>query len=262
MKQLVAKRWPRVTVLVLTGLSAYACSGDRVGGSGSDADHLGVPLSSELVLGADYDAPPEYQLAEVRDLLPLSDGSVWVLDRWGPVEMMQFSIRRFDAQGRFTGFVSSMGDGPGEFRIPQALVELSDGRVLLRDQRRPERLTIFSADGVLDEEVRTEHGFAPAVNGTAVVDDLGRIWLWSSTQARPGPNRPPAFWAIVGSDGALLDTIHPPALPVLNDERLAWVSDDGRGILVSLRSATRRVASSERNAQESRQAPADEGCAG
>jgi hypothetical protein len=32
----------------------------------------------------------------------------------------------------------------------------------------------------------------------------------------------------VGSDGALLDTIHPPALPVLNDERLAWVSDDGR----------------------------------
>lgn len=73
-----------------------------------------------------------------------------------------------------------------------------------------------------------EHGFAPAGNGAAMVDDLGRIWLWSSAQARPGPNRPPPVWAIVGSDGVLLDTIYPSALPVLNDERLAWVSDDGR----------------------------------
>lgn len=62
-----------------------------------------------------------------------------------------------------------------------------------------------------------------------MVDDLGRIWLWSSTQAPPGPNRPPPVWAIVGSDGVLLDTIHPPpAPPVPSDDRLVWVSDDGR----------------------------------
>jgi hypothetical protein len=219
--------WPRATVFALAALaalSAWACSGDRAGGSGTDADHRGVLLSSDLVLGADHDAPPEYQFSGIRRLLPHSDGSLWVLDSWGPFDM-QSSIRRFDAHGTFLGYVSSGGGGPGEFLIPQSLVELSDGRVLLTDQRRPNRLTVFSADGVVDEEIRTEHGFTPV--GGAVVDDRGRIWLLSSTQPRPGPNRPPSFWMIVGTDGVLIDTIHPPVLPVLNEERLAWVSDDG-----------------------------------
>jgi hypothetical protein len=147
------------------GATAVACSGDHVGDGGTDADHRGVLLTSDLVLGADHDAPPDYQFVDIQALLPLSDGSVWVLDRWGSIVMMQSSVRRFDAQGRFMGYVSSMGDGPGEFRILQGLAELSDGRVLLRDQRRHELLNLFSADGVLDEVVRMEHGFAAVATG-------------------------------------------------------------------------------------------------
>jgi hypothetical protein len=71
-------------------------------------------------------------------------------------------------------------------------------------------------------------GLRPSLPGGVTVDDLGRIWLMSSTVGRPGPNRPPSFWAIVGTDGVLLDMIDPPpALPALSDERLVWVSDDG-----------------------------------
>lgn len=80
-----------------------------------------------------------YQFGSVRDILPLRDSRIAVLD--GSAD----EIRLFDSNGQFSRAVGRQGDGPGEFRDPFNLYAYrGDSLAVWDDWLR--RLSIFDHD--------------------------------------------------------------------------------------------------------------------
>jgi hypothetical protein len=106
-----------------------------------------------LRLGA-VDGPTEEQFGSVRDLAPLSDGGVAVLDGQAA------EIRMFAADGTFRKTVAKRGEGPGELSFPSAVASLAGDTLAVFDSRSA-RLTRFAPDGTLGrvETLQTE-GYA------------------------------------------------------------------------------------------------------
>lgn len=97
--------------------------------------------TAELRLGAPTAQPTE-QFGAVRDVVPLSDGGIAVLDEQGA------EVRLFGPDGQYRGTLGSKGDGPGEFRSPIALVSLPGDTIAVFDPV-PRRITRFGPDGSL-----------------------------------------------------------------------------------------------------------------
>lgn len=224
MREISSLRW----VACVAFLTSVVACGDKASGPTSRAaTPVASSLESDLTIGAELDAPPEYQFVAVETVLELDDGSFWVIDG----SDNEAEIRRYGPDGQFAGMVSRYGNGPGEFRRPRSLAELPDGRVVLNDQLVPVRLTVFDRDGGLSEIWEVPSAPAIGPSATMMTSDDGIIWRISRAgRRRPGPDRGVVFWSRVSLGGALLDTIHPPALPDLNDERLRWQSPDGRRV--------------------------------
>lgn len=86
-------------------------------------------------LGIDADDDPEV-FGMIADVELDGLGNVYVLDRQAA------QVRIFDFQGNFVGAIGKPGTGPEEFRDPNALELLSDGRVAVSD--RGAALKIFA----------------------------------------------------------------------------------------------------------------------
>jgi hypothetical protein len=70
--------------------------------------------------------------------------------------------------------VGSEGDGPGEFRRPDALLVATDGRIFVRDSNQG-RITIFDAAGALLETWPLDQGFVIG-GGAMVLADDGKVY--------------------------------------------------------------------------------------
>ncbi|MEK9501942.1 6-bladed beta-propeller [Gaopeijia maritima] len=74
----------------------------------------------------ELDTIPEATLGQVSDVLVLDD-QILVTDQ------MSDRVVAFSMDGAFGGAIGRHGEGPGEFRDPQSLVEASDGTILVAD---------------------------------------------------------------------------------------------------------------------------------
>jgi hypothetical protein len=84
------------------------------------------------------DGPEEEIFGQIRDILLWRD-LVHILD-----EQSQ-TIKVFGMDGRLVAEVGGPGEGPGEFRHPQAMVRLSNGKLIVSDIDR--RLHVFEPSG-------------------------------------------------------------------------------------------------------------------
>ncbi len=91
-----------------------------------------------------------------------TDEYIYVLDRGVP------ALRVYDRQGRYVRDIGEEGDGPGEFRRPDALLVAPDGRLFVRSMGQG-RITVFTADGEFVETRPLEGGFMIMGPGTAMV---------------------------------------------------------------------------------------------
>ena len=85
-----------------------------------------------VVIGADLDAPLEYQFERIRLLVPLGDSGIAVVENGSAP-----TIRVFDAEGQHVRTIDRRGQGPGEYQqLGQVAVGAGDTIwVLDRDRR-------------------------------------------------------------------------------------------------------------------------------
>jgi hypothetical protein len=93
------------------------------------------PLMS---IGADAETP-DYQFHRIQDVTRLNDGSVAVID-------YSRTLRLFDSAGAHAWTAGGEGEGPGEFRFPNA-VHVLDADSLLVWDGLANRLSVFTRSG-------------------------------------------------------------------------------------------------------------------
>lgn len=159
-------------------------------------------LVEELRIGA-MEGEDAYLLGAPSSLAVDEEDGLYVLDAQVPV------VRVYDGEGQHVRDLGREGDGPGEYRSPDGVAVLPDGRVLVRDPRTV-RVNVYAPDGeslgAWDHPNRgdfhTYHRF--------FVDTAGTSWVTSVA----GWGVPPWEWEylIIGlsSDGAVTDTVHAP----------------------------------------------------
>ena len=81
-----------------------------------------------------------YMLGNVGAIAVTPEGDVLVLDTQVPV------VRKYDATGRHLMDIGRSGEGPGEFKSPEAMNVLPDGRIVVRDPGNA-RITVLNPDG-------------------------------------------------------------------------------------------------------------------
>ncbi len=130
-------------------LAAFACVVVALNGVEAQAPGVG-DLVLELAMGADIAAPEEYQFSLIRSILITPDRTIWVADMT-PGAFSDFqrgtpSLRQYDAEGTFVRQVARAGDGPGEYRQPDGLAVLSDGRVAVRPEGHRDAFGLLEND--------------------------------------------------------------------------------------------------------------------
>ena len=210
-------------------LAASACGGGNgeVPNSGDGTATEVAELVLELSIGDDFAAAPEYQFALIRNILIAHDGTIWVGDvTYGGYGVTPL-LRQYDAEGTFVRQVGGEGDGPGEYRNPEGLVELSDGRVAVRDLALPGKVILFTADGQFSE-TWTSYSLGVGTmmwgSGTSValgVDAGGILWLaiMGDQVGASGPTPMQGFLRIQ-PDGTVLDTVGLPSLPAVQRDEV------------------------------------------
>lgn len=189
----------------------------------------GGTLIDDLILGAGSDAT-EYQLSEILGLAIGADGALYVVDRAGN----SYSVRKYDAAGKYVRSFGRAGSGPGEFQAPGAVAELADGRVLVSDIAG---IVSYSPSGEPLTRLRSQSSMIP---GPPIwIDPSGLVMVY--TRRRPvgqmslqGPMTPHAIR--MSLDGKVVDTLANPAdeFPAPPSVKIATV---GPGGAASVRSA-------------------------
>ncbi len=173
----------------LLSLAVVACGG----GSDGDAAVAGVPWESETttegnvttvrtIAGSVWGGPArveevlsigvdqgdeQYMFGRIQGVAGTGD-RVYVLDASIP------AVRIYDDHGQHVSDVGAEGDGPGEFRRPDALLVGDDGRIFVRDSNQG-RITIFDAEGTFIETWPLDQGFV--IGGSAMVQTAdGKVY--------------------------------------------------------------------------------------
>jgi len=115
-------------------------------------------LEETLSIGVDSGEEP-YMFGQLRGVAAL-DGRIYVLDGSVP------AVRVYDDSGRHLMDIGAEGDGPGEFRRPDALLVAEDGRVFVRDSNQG-RITVFDEQGGFVDTYPLDQGFI--IGGSAMV---------------------------------------------------------------------------------------------
>jgi hypothetical protein len=96
-------------------------------------------LAPEVTIGK-LEGEEEYLLGDPRSIAVDEAGLIYVLDVHVPV------VRVYAQDGLHLRDLGRQGDGPGEYRSPDGMAVLSDGRVLVRDPPNA-RITLFDSLG-------------------------------------------------------------------------------------------------------------------
>ncbi len=205
----------RICLVLGFGLAASACGG----GNGEAPDRGTATEVAELVLelsiGDDLGAAEEYQFSLIRSILIASDRTIWVADMTqGALLRGSPLLRQYDAEGTFVQQVAREGEGPGEYRQPEGLVELSDGRVAVRDLAGRGKVVLFTADGQFSETWSSSLGAGrltwPSGGRDPLRVDVGGILWLPFSDIRVDATLQSLR---IQPDGTVLDTVPWPTLP-------------------------------------------------
>lgn len=103
-------------------------------------------LVEEASIGVELGAE-EYMFGNYYDIagLAATGDTLYLIDQSVPI------VRRYTFDGQFLGDIGGEGDGPGEYRFPNAIAVSGDGRVFVRARNR-RRIAVYSSEGdYLDE---------------------------------------------------------------------------------------------------------------
>lgn len=211
------RRWGTV-LMILTG-----CAAPEQGRGPQATAKDALDLTAGISIGADSSGGPDYLFASISELLITSTGDVWIIDGSGG-EVKDPQIRVFSRAGKFLRRVGRHGEGPGEYMIPSGLAELKDGRIVVRDDRQPSKIEVFSAEGKFIEDwnlplsMRWGSGFAQPIQ----TDASGMLWL-PTTVGRPGPDRPPPMFILLDDHGMIRDSTVFPVTPQIEIQKVELV---------------------------------------
>jgi hypothetical protein len=160
-------------------------------------------LVEELRIGS-LEGEAAYLLGSPASIA-VTDSVIYVVDQQVPV------VRAYDAAtGRHLRDIGRFGGGPGEYRSPDGVAALSDGRLLVRDPGNV-RISVFAPDGSLLDEWRHPNKGGFHTYRTFYVDTAGTAWI---TTIDDSEMVAPWEWVhmLVGvnGDGAVTDTILAP----------------------------------------------------
>ncbi len=185
--------------LVLAGLAGCG-DGERYGAEEpvvTDSAGVTVVTHPESVLAAEapfrlasdpavrigmLDGPDEVRFTRIVGAAPLADGSIAVL------EGADREIRVFDSEGHFQRRIGGPGDGPGEFRLPQALQRLPGDTLLVWDSGAS-RLSWFDVEGELVRDEQVDTGELGRISTVHAMGD-GTVTLVVVDRARDAVDSP------------------------------------------------------------------------
>jgi hypothetical protein len=175
----MTSRIPPFAVLLLTGgLACTTGGGATVGTWEAAVDTVGDTIVVRTVAGSAWpdtatlvpelsigvlDGAEEEMFGEVRAIAVSPDGEVFVLDRHVP------TVRRFGPDGAYRGSIGRDGSGPGEFKRPEAMALLPDGRLLVRDPGNA-RINVYDRDGAVLPSWRLPSGGGFSTSTPIAVD--------------------------------------------------------------------------------------------
>lgn len=247
------RRPARAALRLSVALMLTACGGvggdvdslepERVDSAGIEivlnrADGAVVPVfatlgdSASLRVGA-VEGRPEEVFGVITDVLPLSDGSVAVLDGQAA------EVRVFDSTGTYRASFGAKGRGPGELDRPSVMALLPGDTLAVYDPR-PMRITRFGPDGALGR-ITTLQDTRSRVTTAAFLPD-GRLlgqsrWLSPEQGRLPGPEpslvRDTVVLTVFTTLGAVADTID----VVPGRETVTSIEQSGQSISVFRRTA-------------------------
>lgn len=150
------------------------------------------------------------------------DGSFYVSDGYGNAR-----VHHFDPDGALIRSWGEPGVGPGEFKLPHAVIVRRDGTVVVAD-READRLQVFSPEGewlASFEDVRRPTGLAELPDGRLAVCELP--WKrWEPTPRRGTETEgTPARISILRPSGEVLGTY--------GNERIREEHDTEPGLLLA-----------------------------
>ena len=129
------------------------------------------------------------------------NGERFVADGYGNA-----AIHRFAANGTLLASFGTPGSGPGQFRLPHALVATSDGRIIVAD-RENDRLQVFDQAGTLHaiwDDVQRPCALGVDADGNVYVGEL--TWWPADQSFRHGVKyaQAPARISVFSRNGTLL----------------------------------------------------------
>lgn len=185
-------KWHAVTDTLSDTITVRTIAGSIWG----DTAWLEPELSIGMVEGSD-----EYLIGDPRALAVGPGGVIYLLDRQVPI------VRAYAPDGLFVRDIGRKGSGPGEYRHPDAMAALPDGRILVRDPGNA-RITVFDSEGAYLEHWWVRGGLSSPRR--FYVDTAG----CSYAEVLLNGDRPPVEWVFgltrYGPDGAIQDTLTAP----------------------------------------------------
>lgn len=125
-------------------------------------------LVEEVSIGTDIGDDP-YMFGAVASVYA-TDEEIYVADRQVP------AVRVFDFLGRHVRDIGRQGQGPGEFLAPVFVAGTPDGRIVVQDMQRRQRLIVYGRDGSVLEPYRLEAEPKCCTRPPVVLED-GTVWL-------------------------------------------------------------------------------------
>ncbi len=128
--------------------------------------------TAELVPGVAIgvlEGPDEYIFGSIQSLAVGNSGSIYVFDQQVP------AMRAYSADGEYMFDLGREGAGPGEFKQPDGLAVLPDGRVIVRDPGNV-RITVYSPSGEFLEDWRHPGGGGFNTSRQFYVDTAGNSY--------------------------------------------------------------------------------------
>jgi sugar lactone lactonase YvrE len=158
-----------------------------------------VRLIQELAIGQ-VDGPQEYAFGRIYHGAAESGGAFYLFD------VNDRQIRRYDAQGRFTGKIGKQGGGPGEYESMAGMAVNARGELVVFDAGT-RRVTHFGPDGKMRREVTLNRNVYDAF----ALDNAGRMYLMTNVGDRMIEGAGVQYQYLrFSQEGTLLDSLRIP----------------------------------------------------
>jgi hypothetical protein len=157
-------------------------------------------LEPEVSIGM-MEGPDEYLIGSPRALAVERDGTVFLLDRQVLV------VRAYGPDGMHLRDIGREGGGPGEFRNPDGMTVLPDGRVLVRDPGNA-RIAVFDSAGQYLEQWPLSGGFNTSRRFYA--DTAGNSYVMVLLERDAAVTEWTYGLTRYGADGSIRDTVRVP----------------------------------------------------